>query len=187
MPNTRPESSDPEIHAPTPTQRNRDLGTPIHEDGAISTKARFVFGNLHRGLQSICLTLSTADVPRRAEFTAIDVELDPSVHTPLVGDRERVALTAVGGLWSAIGPPVRPMALLPGGGSGELAADAITLAPRHYTIVSRDKSRLGGGSREGSEATSRTRLTRKPAAFGVPMAYFGDESSGFSPLSDESR
>jgi hypothetical protein len=133
------------------------------------------------GLESICLTLSAADVPRRAKFAAIGAELDPSIHTPFVGDRERLALAAVGGLWSAVGPPMRPVALLSGDGGGESAADAIALAPGHCTIVSCGKSRLGGGSREGSEATSRTRLTRKPAAFGVPMAYFRRRVIGVEP------
>jgi hypothetical protein len=135
-------------------------------DGRGPRIGRFASEIGHRGLESICLTLRAADVPRRAKFAAIDAEFDPSIHTPFVGDRERLALAAIGGLWSAVGPPVRPVALLPGGGDRELAAGAITLAPGHHTIVSCGKSRIGSRDREGSGPTSPTRFSRKPAGFG---------------------
>jgi hypothetical protein len=75
-------------------------------------------------------------VPRGAELAAVHVELDLSVHTPFVCDGKRVALAPIRRLRSSVGSPMRSMTLLPGAGEGEMASDAIALAPGHCTIVS---------------------------------------------------
>jgi hypothetical protein len=66
------------------------------------------------------------------------------------------------------------VALLPGDGRGELAADAIALAPGHYTIVSGDESLLAVETERALMPPQEVACPENPPVLGLPMAYFDD-------------